>query len=595
MNGLLNRFRRGSSSAQVNEDKKSKSNSKTTNNNSITTDSLKPVTSKGSQKTSNKQPKNQNLISISLQSKESKRNSNKKYDNAEKGSKLTKTNDLNEKKSDLNVFGLIIDPVADNSGQPIPENSIIQIFDPEPAPEEIRETNRCDQITFIDDRNFIFDDEEVSVEKLDDLAKENNCVTINEVPEDRLSKFSSKSSRASSRNSSIGSESTRSSCNILDRDDSDNLSNNASKPLSKENSVDSENKMQNGSKNVLLDALIKKFNVSMDIETVSNPEKKSDTPDNLSETSGHKPSSLIKKQPIKYHGEDHKRKQRSELQRKINRSNMNKNSSIADSMTEIGIDATSSFDDDPKQIKLVKSSSTQVTRTLNKRNKYHRTISVTRLPQNFECKYIGKTRCTGLWGLKHIRDPVDYLVTTSRQLRSLDELPDVEALISEKGIYIVQKSKSDKENRLTDAFKNITQTNEPTTSANTIQIEKNQTNQAAINRKESILTSKEGQAVTGEKHYQSGLLPISNISYAVQDNVYSKVFSCIIVRECEGKTISECYSFLCKQMESARRMALSITLAFKEYGKLLQLKETRINRKIAIHGGSNEKNGDSFA
>jgi hypothetical protein len=101
-----------------------------------------------------------------------------------------------------------------------------------------------------------------------------------------------------------------------------------------------------------------------------------------------------------------------------------------------------------------------------------------------------------------------------------------------------------------------------------------------------------------EKYYQSGLLPISNISYAVQDNFYSKVFSCIVVRETnDKKTISECYSFLCKQNEISRRMALSITLAFKEYGKLLQLKETRINRTIQIHGTANNdgKNGDSFA
>ncbi len=242
------------------------------------------------------------------------------------------------------------------------------------------------------------------------------------MPEGRLSRLSSKSSRASS----VGSSgSTRASSNVLfsDQQSSDNLST---------GQADSEDNIpaQNGSKNILLDALIKKFNVNMDLDTNDNGSEKANTNESVSETSGSRISN-IKKVPIKYHGEEHSRKQQSELQRKINRT---KNySSIADSI-ETNVDATSSFDDDPKRIKIMKSSSTQITRTLNKRQgKSFKTVSVTRLPQNFECKYIGKTRCTGLWGLKHIRDPVDYLVNTSRQLRSLDGLPNVEALISEKG------------------------------------------------------------------------------------------------------------------------------------------------------------------
>jgi hypothetical protein len=244
---------------------------------------------------------------------------------------------------------------------------------------------------------------------------------VNEVPEGRLSRLSSKSSRASS----VGSDSTRASSNFLsgDQASSDNLNSSAENITA-----------QHGSKNVLLDALIKKFNVSMDLDTNDNlSEEKANTNDSMSETSGPR-TSIVKKVPIKFHGEEHKRKQQSELQRKINRTK--NNSSIAEP-AETNVDATSSFDDDPKQIKVMKSSSTQITRTLNKRQgKNFKTVSVTRLPQHFECKYIGKTRCTGLWGLKHIRDPVDYLVTTSRQLQSLDELPNVEALISEKGLSL---------------------------------------------------------------------------------------------------------------------------------------------------------------
>ena len=269
------------------------------------------------------------------------------------------------------------------------------------------------------------------------LAKENNCFTINEVPEGRLSKMSSKSSRASSR-SSVCSNSTHDSSNIF-ADQSDHLSSGLADMTrqktkifdSSNNSEESgsENKLEKGSKNALLDALIKKFNVATEFDNAMDS--------NSDNTSGARTGSLVKKQlPIRYHGEDHKRKQ-SELQRKINRNNHEKskvnNAAIADS-NEDKIEATSSFDDEPKQIKVVKSTSTQISRTLHKRNNYYKTLSVTRLPQSFECKYMGKTRCSGLWGLKHIREPVDHLVSESRKLRSLDELPDVEALISEKGI-----------------------------------------------------------------------------------------------------------------------------------------------------------------
>lgn len=155
------------------------------------------------------------------------------------------------------------------------------------------------------------------------------------------------------------------------------------------------------------------------------------------------------------------------------------------------------------------------------------------------------------------------------------------------GVYIVQKPKIHSKSELSDIFKPVSHQADSKLTIETSKIK-------STEEGSSLMTNDEG-ASSSEKYYQSGLLPISNISYAVQDNVYGKVFSCIVVRECESKTISECYSFLCKQNEVARRMALSITLAFKEYGKLLQLKETRINRKIEIHGGANEKEGDSFA
>lgn len=388
------------------------------------------------------------------------------------------------------------------------------------------------------------------------------------MPEGRLSKLSS--SRASSRASSMASDSTPGSSNVFGEqkvveqadEKTKTLSNEANiaadaTASSKDNSESSSaanTNLTNGSKNVLLDALIRKFNVAMDIDTTSD-----NTSDNISQAR----TVPLQKQPVRYLGDDKKKKQ-SDLQRKINRSNLEKqqtslNSKSISTETVDKIDATSSADDDPKAVKVVKSTATQITRSLNKRNSNYQTICVTKLPQHFECKYIGKTKCQGLWGLKHIREPVDFLVNKARRLSSLEDLVDVEALVTEKGIYIVQKTKPQKS-----SSKDAT----------------------TVNDSNKKLT---------QKYYKSGLLPISNISYAVQDNVFGKVFSCIVVNEKNGKTVSECYSFLCRQNDTARKMALSITLAFKEYGKLLQFKETRISRTIQMNDSPSEINGDSFA
>lgn len=443
----------------------------------------------------------------------------------------------------------------------------------------------------MDDRSFIVDDDnldnevaEINNTKITGLAKENNCYTINEVPEGRSSRFNS--SRASSR-SSLGSESTRTSSNFYG-DQSDHLSSGLadmnrlrkvksdSHQGSEESGSGSDNmNLNNGSKNALLDALMRKFNVDVEPANESGLNQPSDDPNK------------IVKQTTKYTGDDSKKKQ-SELQKKINRTQIEKQQQQQQTQTPATtpntntnfmknfiskdildrVDATSSMDDDPKQIKIVRSTGTQMS-AVSKITTYKQRLkpnAVTRLPQSFECKYIGKTKCVGLWGIKNIREPVDRLVRTAKRHKSLNELPSVEALISEKGIYIVQKSKSNN----AELPKTIRTTT--TTTTNSIS---------------------SGHATIGEKLYRSGLLPISNISYAVQDNIFGKIFSCIVVRERDNKTISECYSFLCSRNDVARRMALAITVAFKEYGKLLQIKESRINQTIKLQGATNDP--DSYA
>ena len=180
-----------------------------------------------------------------------------------------------------------------------------------------------------------------------------------------------------------------------------------------------------------------------------------------------------------------------------------------------------------------------------KRNLKLRDIKVNCLPQTFQCKYLGKIRCEGLWGVRYTREPIERLVSAAKFLKSIDDLPSMEALISEQGIYMVQKQ----------------------------------------NTKSKAL----------EKIYRSGLVPIGNISYGVQDNKYGKIFSCIVVRERDSKTLCECYAFLNSKAEYARRMALSLTLAFKEYGKLLQIKESKIRHSIELAEVNDGMGKDSVA
>lgn len=381
-----------------------------------------------------------------------------------------------------------------------------------------------------DDLETDADDKEVAqIHKLNEFFRENNCYTINELPETGSNR-SKVSSRASSRNS-MGSESvkTNSSEPISGSQENKSKKHDWNKAESygtseESGSSSSEQAIKNGSKNALLDALMRKFNVS---EFENSDESSSTGP---------------KKSEFKQSSEPNRKQ--SELERKINKLAEKR---ISGDLVDFK-DASSSFDHDPKFVKMVRSTGTQMSSSMRASSlkKKFRSIVITSLPQVFECKYIGKTKCKGLWGLKNIREPVDRLIRNAKRKRSLNELPDVETLISEKGINVVQKN---------------TKNSHPNC-----------------------------------KPLKSGLLPINNISYAVQDNIFGKVFSCIIVREKDNKVISECYSFLSAKNETARRMAMSITLAFKEYAKLIQSKESRIQDKIKLNDSvSVSREPDSYA
>jgi hypothetical protein len=82
--------------------------------------------------------------------------------------------------------------------------------------------------------------------------------------------------------------------------------------------------------------------------------------------------------------------------------------------------------------------------------------------------------------------------------------------------------------------------------------------------------------------------PIDTISYGVQDLVYTRVFSMIVVKEIgdlKGQHPFECHAFVCEGRNSARKLTYALASAFKEYSKIVK----------ARTGGENVKDGVATA
>jgi len=150
-------------------------------------------------------------------------------------------------------------------------------------------------------------------------------------------------------------------------------------------------------------------------------------------------------------------------------------------------------------------------------------MQVDSLPQKFIAKYIGCRSCRGLWGIQHTRDPVDALVDDLRRVeRSGDDLPLVCLDVSVRGIGVAVHPRS------------------------------------------------------RSRRPVHGLLPLEFISYAVQDTRYSRVFAFILVRELSSRArATECHAYLCDAPLSARKLALSVALAFRLYERSLAGKQFR--------------------
>lgn len=130
------------------------------------------------------------------------------------------------------------------------------------------------------------------------------------------------------------------------------------------------------------------------------------------------------------------------------------------------------------------------------------------LPQVFSVKYLGHAESRGLWGIKNTRRPVDALVAIAKQPETI--LPLMKLTINQDGCTLT-----------------------------------------SVNR---------------TKHH-----PIDTISYGVQDLLYTRVFSMIIVRDItQFKTDQnpfECHAFVCESRQMARKLTYCLATAFQEYSK----------------------------
>ncbi|XP_016915464.1 uncharacterized protein LOC107999910 isoform X2 [Apis cerana] len=155
----------------------------------------------------------------------------------------------------------------------------------------------------------------------------------------------------------------------------------------------------------------------------------------------------------------------------------------------------------------------------------------TDLPQVFQVKYLGSHDARGLWGIKHTRRPVDNMVAAAKALPTNTMLPLIKLVVSEEGVALlpIEKRKQD---------------------PNFVK-----------------------------------MYPIETISYGVQDLVYTRVFSMIVVRETDNfRRMSpfECYGFVCESKHHARQLTYALAAAFEIYSRSVKAQD-----KMAEMAGKN--------
>lgn len=143
------------------------------------------------------------------------------------------------------------------------------------------------------------------------------------------------------------------------------------------------------------------------------------------------------------------------------------------------------------------------------------------LPQVFLVKYIGMLPCSGLWGVEHVRAPVARLVARFNERCGTDDpLPLIQLHVTRSGIHTCALTPQDLESRVAPRA-----------------------------------PSKDAE-----------LVPIELISFGTQDAKYTRVFCFVVVREISSRSRDlECHVYVCDSTLSARRLSLSLSLAFRLY------------------------------
>jgi len=158
-----------------------------------------------------------------------------------------------------------------------------------------------------------------------------------------------------------------------------------------------------------------------------------------------------------------------------------------------------------------------------------------KLPQVFNVKYLGKREARGLWGIKYTRKPVDDMVTLAKTLPTGVSLPFLQFKVDAKGVSVSEKSEN------------------------------------------------------SSRDFETGFYPVDIISYGVQDLIYTRVFSMIVVRDTAvsasavlaGATPFECYAYVCDSRQSARMLTIALATAFQEFSRSVKHQKMKPKR-IAI-------------
>lgn len=158
-------------------------------------------------------------------------------------------------------------------------------------------------------------------------------------------------------------------------------------------------------------------------------------------------------------------------------------------------------------------------------------ITAMDLPLEFKVKYLGSQHSRGLWGIKNTRRPVDTLVTVAKNLPPNKTLPFCNLIVKVDGVHI-------------DTI--------PTTSSSP---------------SASIISPM--------------FWPIDQISYGVQDLVYTRVFAMIVVKDetqLRSENPFEVHAFVCDSRAMARRLTYALAASFQEYSrKVKEVEETNNN------------------